>query len=113
MEETKQIPTAEEAVLKIANMLAAYHKEIESVDGLADKGKVQLKHARIILSLISQETYTTRQLMNYPFWQMENGFVLDPCIRNGYDQRTYLKFGNNKTVLTESQVFDLYIKSTK
>ena len=34
--------------LKIANMLADYHKECDAVDGLADKGKVQLKHAQLI-----------------------------------------------------------------
>jgi len=34
--------------LEITNMLADYHKECASADGLADKGKIQLKHARKI-----------------------------------------------------------------
>ena len=34
--------------LKIANMLADYHKECDAVKELGDKGRVQLKHARLI-----------------------------------------------------------------
>lgn len=38
----------EQENLKIANMLAAYHKEIDSLDELGDKGRCQLKHAELI-----------------------------------------------------------------
>lgn len=56
-------------------------------------------------------SYSARQLMNYPIWLIENGFVLDPFMRKGFDQRTYIRLGVNQTPLTELQVFDMYLKS--
>jgi hypothetical protein len=38
--------------LEMAKMLADYHKECDAADGLGDKGRIQLKHARKIMQAL-------------------------------------------------------------
>lgn len=45
-----KLPTDEQ----IANMLADYHKECESVETFREKANVQLKHARLIRKALTQ-----------------------------------------------------------
>lgn len=45
--------SADTTEMDICNMLGSYLTEINSVDGLADKGKIQIKHARLIIATLA------------------------------------------------------------
>lgn len=45
--------------LEIANMLADYSKELSSTEEIAEKGRVQLKHARLLSIAIGRVTCST------------------------------------------------------
>lgn len=60
--------------LQIANMLADYHKECESVETLREKSDIQLKHARLIREELTPpfDIVRSEQLAAFTTWLSEN-----------------------------------------
>lgn len=54
----------EAQLIEIANMLADYHKEIDSIEGVGDKGICQLRHARLIIDRFKQQQKNTIEQRN-------------------------------------------------
>jgi hypothetical protein len=54
--------------LEMANMLADYHKECDAADGLGDKGRIQLKHARKIMQALRIHDVSNRRDLLFAFF---------------------------------------------
>ena len=47
--------TKEAELMKLSNMLSKYHLEVDSVEGIGEKGTIQLSHARKFLDYAARQ----------------------------------------------------------